>query len=566
MYRSGQQHPRVSSVLRECRVCYESVECFTRVSSVLRECRVFYESVECVTRVSSVLRECRVCYESVECFTRVSSVLRECRVFYESVECFTRVSSVLRECRVFYESVECFTRVSSVLRECRVFYECRVCYESVECFTRVSSVLREYRVFYESVECFTRVSSVLRECRVFYESVECFTRVSSVLRECRVFYESVECVMRVSSVLRECRVCYESVECVTRASSVLRECRVCYESVECVTRVSSVLRECRVFYESVECVTRVSSVLREFFVLIIITFIFLEHVLRSFKVGSYQDKYVFITGCDSGFGQGLACHLDRLGFHVFAGCLTDKGRTYLKEQCLGRLVTILLDVSKNQSIEAALQEVKRSLPEGKGLWGLVNNAGILGNYGFSEMSTREDHHKVFDVKLLGMTEMTRHFLPLIRKARGRVVNISSAVGRLATMGGAYSLSKNGVEAYSDILRREKLVRGVKVCIIEPGGFKTNITSVQKFWANILNAFAERATEEMKDCYGALEAFYAKIESSKFYYMNHDISPVVDAYTHALTSRFPKTRYSVGLDMKLFYLPMSYLPTCITDGY
>ncbi|KAH9498877.1 Retinol dehydrogenase 7 [Bulinus truncatus] len=300
------------------------------------------------------------------------------------------------------------------------------------------------------------------------------------------------------------------------------------------------------------------------FVLIIITFIFFERVLRSFKVGSYQDKYVFITGCDSGFGQGLACQLDRLGFHVFAGCLTDEGTTYLKEQCSGRLVTILLDVSKNQSIEEALQEVKRSLPEGKGLWGLVNNAGILGIFGISEMSTREDYHKVFDVNLLGMTEMTRHFLPLIRKARGRVVNISSAVGRLASMGGAYPVSKWGVEAYSDILRRELWVRGVKVCIVEPGGFKTNITNAKTFWANVKNTFAERATEEMKDCYGDLEAVFLKVKSSKFNYMSHDISPVVDAYTHALTSRFPKTRYSVGPDMKLFYLPMSYLPTCITD--
>ncbi|KAH9498876.1 Retinol dehydrogenase 7 [Bulinus truncatus] len=252
------------------------------------------------------------------------------------------------------------------------------------------------------------------------------------------------------------------------------------------------------------------------FVLIIITLIFLEHVLRSLKVGSYQDKYVLITGCNSGFGQGLACQLDKLGFHVFAGYRTDEGRTYLKEQCSGRLVTILLDVSKNQSIEAALQEVKRSLPEGKGLWGLVNNAGILGIFGISEMSTREDYQKVFDVNLLGMIEMTRHFLPLIRKARGRVVNMSSAVSRLATMGGAYPVSKWGVEAYSDILRREMLVR------------------------------------------------VAKFNSSKFNYVNHDITPVVEAYTHALTSRFPKTRYSVGSDMKLFYLPMSYLPTCITD--
>ncbi|KAH9498879.1 hypothetical protein Btru_004930 [Bulinus truncatus] len=101
--------------------------------------------------------------------------------------------------------------------------------------------------------------------------------------------------------------------------------------------------------------------------LIIIAYIFLDRSMKTLRVGSYHDTYVLITGCDSGFGQGLACHLDRLGFHIFAGCLTNEGRKYLKKRCSGRLVTILLDVTKNQSIEAALQEVKRSLPKGKGI-------------------------------------------------------------------------------------------------------------------------------------------------------------------------------------------------------
>ncbi|KAH9498893.1 Retinol dehydrogenase 7 [Bulinus truncatus] len=281
---------------------------------------------------------------------------------------------------------------------------------------------------------------------------------------------------------------------------------------------------------------------------------FIDHLVHK--------RYKLYRKC-FGFGQGLASHLDKLGFHVFAGCLTDEGRTYLKERCSGRLVTILLDVSKNQSIEAALQEVKRSLPEGKGLWGLVNNAGIPGNIGIIEVSTREDYHRVFDVNLLGVVEMTRHFLPLIRKAKGRVVNMSSVAGRIAANGGPYALSKFGVEAYSDILRRELFHRGVKVCIIEPGGFNTPIIDIDRFRSAAGRLFDERATEEMRECYGDMQAVYAKLYSAKIY-INPDITPVVDAYTHALTSRFPKTRYTVGLDAKLIYLPLSYLPTWVSD--
>ncbi|KAH9498894.1 Retinol dehydrogenase 7 [Bulinus truncatus] len=298
--------------------------------------------------------------------------------------------------------------------------------------------------------------------------------------------------------------------------------------------------------------------------LLLISFIFVDRVLRSFKVGNYQDKYVFITGCDSGFGQGLACHLDRLGFHVFAGCLTDEGRTYLKEQCSGRLLTILLDVSKNQSIEEALQEVKRSLPEGKGLWGLVNNAGILGHVGFNEVSTREDYQKVLDVNVLGLIQMTHTFLPLVRKSKGRVVNMASISGRVAIPFGPYCLSKFGVEAYSDMLRRELYHRGIKVCLIEPSGFITPMTDMDKMKADAEALFHDRATDEMKQFYGNVPAIYDQIFSAKACNFAPDISPVVEAYTHALTSRYPKTRYSVGREAKLTYIPLSYLPTFIAD--
>lgn len=87
-----------------------------------------------------------------------------------------------------------------------------------------------------------------------------------------------------------------------------------------------------------------------------------------------------------------------------------------------------------------------------GLWGLVNNAGISDPSAPNEWLFKEDFMKILDVNLLGLIEVTLSLLPLIMKAKGRVVNISSIGGRVALIGGGYCLSKFGLEAFSDTLR------------------------------------------------------------------------------------------------------------------
>ena len=92
------------------------------------------------------------------------------------------------------------------------------------------------------------------------------------------------------------------------------------------------------------------------------------------------------------------------------------------------------------------------LPLSPGLWGLVNNAGISTPSGPNEWMKKQDFARVLDVNLLGMIEVTLSMLPLVRKARGRVVNVSSVMGRMSFFGGGYCISKYGVEAFSDSLR------------------------------------------------------------------------------------------------------------------
>nr|XP_042119330.1 retinol dehydrogenase 16-like isoform X3 [Peromyscus maniculatus bairdii] len=295
----------------------------------------------------------------------------------------------------------------------------------------------------------------------------------------------------------------------------------------------------------------------------------LWNLLRLFRerqvVSHLQDKHVFITGCDSGFGNLLARQLDRRGMRVLAACLTENGAEELRSKTSDRLETVILDVTKTESIVAATQWVKERVGN-RGLWGLVNNAGIFISLGPSGWLNKEDFAKVLDVNLLGMIDVTLNMLPLVRKARGRVVNVSSILGRVCFPSSvAYNISKHGVEAFSDSLRRELSYFGVKVAIIEPGFFKTAVSSSEKLSSN-MKMLWDQASSEAKEIYGEnFLASYLSMLKSLDQKCNEDLSLVTDCMEHALTSCHPRTRYSAGWDAKLFYLPISYLPTFLADA-
>ncbi|XP_072828666.1 retinol dehydrogenase 16 isoform X2 [Vicugna pacos] len=293
----------------------------------------------------------------------------------------------------------------------------------------------------------------------------------------------------------------------------------------------------------------------------------LYHLLRWYRerqaVSHLWDKYVFITGCDSGFGNLLARQLDLRGLRVLAACLTEKGAQQLRKQTSDRLETVILDVTKTESIAAATQWVKERVGD-RGLWGLVNNVGISIPTAPSEWLTKQDFMKILDVNLLGVIEVTLSLLPLVRKARGRVVNVSSIMGRISLFGGGYCVSKYGVEAFSDSLRRELSHFGVKVAMIEPGFFSTNITDVEAFSQSVRTAW-DQASPEVKELYGEtfVSTFLESLETLKPRW-SKNLSLVTNCMEHTLTACHPRTRYSCGWDAKLFYLPMSYMPTFLVD--
>ncbi|XP_049739432.1 retinol dehydrogenase 5 isoform X3 [Elephas maximus indicus] len=228
-------------------------------------------------------------------------------------------------------------------------------------------------------------------------------------------------------------------------------------------------------------------------------------LLRDRQSLPSSDAFIFITGCDSGFGRLLALRLDQRGFRVLASCLTPSGAEDLQRVASSRLHTILLDVTDPQSVQWAAKWVKTQVGEA-GLFGLVNNAGVAGIIGPTPWLTWDDFHRVLSVNTLGPIGVTLALLPLLQQARGRVVNITSVLGRLAANGGGYCVSKFGLEAFSDSLRRDVAPFGVRVSIVEPGFFRTPVTNLESL-EDTLQACWVRLPYATQAQYG--EAFLTK---------------------------------------------------------
>ncbi|XP_044159771.1 dehydrogenase/reductase SDR family member 9-like isoform X2 [Bufo gargarizans] len=281
------------------------------------------------------------------------------------------------------------------------------------------------------------------------------------------------------------------------------------------------------------------------------------------KVSRIEDKHVLITGCDSGFGNLAARTFDKKGFRILATCLTQSGAKALKQETSQRVRIILLDVTDDDNVKRVAEWVKDEVGE-KGLWGLVNNAGIMGTLAPIDWLTIDDIRAPIEVNLLGLIHVTLSVLPLIKKSKGRIVNVSSVGGRVAASGGGYFLSKFGVEGFNDSLRREMKAFGVTVSCIEPGLFKTPLSdplSVLEQRIGIWKKLPKTIQEEYGENYVQIDA---AMKQKLNHFRNSDLSVVVSCMEHALTSRHPRTRYSAGADSTYFWLPLSYMPTFMQD--
>jgi len=274
---------------------------------------------------------------------------------------------------------------------------------------------------------------------------------------------------------------------------------------------------------------------------------------------------VLITGCDSGFGEATAIELYNRGLKVFAACLTSEGVVRLENLSKtgsgkGQLFPFVCDITKDADIEQAVQFVTANSPNG--LWALINNAGI-GAGGPIEWCPMSMYRKVLDVNFFGHVAVTKAFLPLIRKVKGRVINITSVAGTFAGPHmSCYSASKFALEAFTDSLRREMFAFGVKVINIAPAFMNTPIVQnydarARALWdqlpANIKATYSPGYLEKM---IGLSKDVISKSQNPKL---------VVDTLIGAVFGRNPREKYFVGKGTAILVWMISLLPVSFMDS-
>ncbi|KAK0404710.1 hypothetical protein QR680_017590 [Steinernema hermaphroditum] len=291
-----------------------------------------------------------------------------------------------------------------------------------------------------------------------------------------------------------------------------------------------------------------------FFLLVVAVFgvfLFWRHRREQLKVQDYRSKAVLITGCDSGFGRMFALKCLAEGMPVFTAFLTEAGRIDLVDSAKllpGRLHAFQMDVTSAESVKKGKNFVEEQSQPYKGLFGIVNNAGVASNTALDDWLTLEDYQRVVEVNTFGAIRVTQTFKDLVKRTRGRIVTTASICGRIGLPGmGPYAVSKHAIEGYCDVIRNELANFGVKVSIVEPGFFRTPMTDSRRVTAQIGRVW-EKTTPKIREEYG-----------DKFFRSFQERAEVVDAYFHALTALHPRGRYHVGWDALLLFIPLSFLP-------
>lgn len=243
-----------------------------------------------------------------------------------------------------------------------------------------------------------------------------------------------------------------------------------------------------------------------------------------------EKKWALVTGAASGIGKAIAELLADNGWGVYATDIDAKGLTVFKDK--GNIVAFKVDTTSETDVTRAAREIGKSVT---GLSALINNAGVFSPGPLMDFP-QEHFERQFMINMFGTQRITKGLFPLILESKGRIINISSAAGFLATpFSGAYAASKHALEGWSDSLRRELIPQGVKVIVIEPGLIKTPL------WVKDRDERIERFKGSI-----FYEANRKKLEHEISMAHEKGIEPseVARVVLEAINAAKPKTRYLI----------------------
>lgn len=269
-------------------------------------------------------------------------------------------------------------------------------------------------------------------------------------------------------------------------------------------------------------------------------------------------KHAVVTGASSGVGRATALRLARDGHHVFATVRRERDGVELAQVKRGRVTPVVLDVRSAEQISRAVRTIEAHVG-GLGVDALVNNAGY-GVFAPLEVVSMAAFRDQLDVNVSGQLAVTQAFLPLLRRARGRIVMIGSLAGRVTLpFAGPQAAAKRAVVALADALRLELAPWGLQVILVEPASIRSAaIDKLRRDTATVLAGFDARGTE----AYGELltNAVRRALDLER-----HGSPPevVADAIAGALSSRRPRAHYLVGRHSRRL-AALAVLPPVLLD--
>lgn len=273
-----------------------------------------------------------------------------------------------------------------------------------------------------------------------------------------------------------------------------------------------------------------------------------------------ERKTVVITGASSGIGRASVARMIQSGWQVFAAVRKADDGARLQRELGANVSPIILDLKDRASIGAASEQVAQALGD-RGLHGLVNVAGI-GIVRPVEYATRADLEEIFDINVFGQVAVIQAFLPLLRRARGRIVNITSVGANLPIpFGGLLNASKSAFGLLSGALRLELQSFGVQVAIVEPGAIRT--PAVDKTLGDVEGVIAGLPAGGAAQ-YGSMMREFVK----RGYAREMNGSPpevVAEPVHHALTATRPRILYRVGKHARLLSTLPRILPARWLDA-
>jgi NAD(P)-dependent dehydrogenase (short-subunit alcohol dehydrogenase family) len=258
-----------------------------------------------------------------------------------------------------------------------------------------------------------------------------------------------------------------------------------------------------------------------------------------------------VTGASRGIGRATALLLAREGYRIFALARTEEDLRTLAAEAGASIEPVVMDIADGASRSHAVDAIMVAT-NGYGLDVLVNNAGY-GLLGPLEEVTAEEFRHQLEVNVIGLHDFTRPFLPVMRQRRhGRIVNVSSAAGRVATpFMGAYNASKFALEGLSDALRRELAPFGVRVILIEPGPIKTHFNQASVRVGGPESPYAPLTRR-----------WNAARRSSDMWERSEDA--VARTILKALRTAHPRPRYTVTLSAKMGTFAHRVVPDLLLD--